>query len=500
MAEQSYDVVVVGAGNAAFSAAHAAREHAERVLVLEKAPREWLGGNSSFTAGAFRTTYESLDDLRPLLDDFDDTSADDIVLPPYPAERFHADMQRVTYGRCNPELTGILIDEAAPTIAWLTEKGVRWRLLFERQSYRVDGKHQFWGGLALGTVDGGRGLVEQHLAAAEKSGVEVRCDSAVIALLQEEGVMRGVLCRDPSGEHRIAAGAVVLAAGGFEADPLMRAQYLGPRWDLAKVRGTPHNSGEVLRMALDLGAVPFGHWSGRHAIAWDAGAADHGDLELTNRLSRQSYPLGLIVNVDGQRFVDEGRDFRNYTYAEYGAAILDQPGALAFQLFDAQTTPLLSKADYHHEGVSRVQADTLTELAEGLGVDVRSLCETVAAFNAAVQPGEFNPAVRDGKAARGIVPPKSNWALPLDSPPFVGFPVTCGLTFTFGGVRIDADARVLDRSLRPIPGLYAAGEMVGGLFYHNYPGGSGLTAGSVFGRRAGAAAAQLAGSGGAHAY
>ena len=492
MDTRTYDVVIVGAGNAALSAAHAAREHVERVCVLEKAPKEWLGGNSYFTAGAFRTTYASLDDLRPLLDDLDDETAANIVLPPYPPDRFQADMERVTYGRCNPQLTRILIEEAADTVKWLHGKGLRWRLMYDRQSYEVEGKHQFWGGLVLGTVDGGRGLVQQHVAAAHRSGIEVHCDSAVVGLLRDGDAVAGVVYRDGDGEHEIHAGSVVLAAGGFQADPLMRAQYLGPRWDLAKVRGTPYNSGEVLRLAIDFGAQPYGHWSGRHAIAWDAGAGEHGDLGLTNQLSKQSYPLGLVVNVEGRRFVDEGRDFRNYTYAEYGAAILDQPGALAYQLFDAKTTPLLSEADYAYEGVSKVEADTIEDLARGLGIDEWALTKTVSTFNSAVLPGDFNPAVRDGKAARAVNPPKSNWALPLNTPPFVGFPVTCGLTFTFGGVKIDEHARVLDRANRPIPGLHAAGEMVGGLFYHNYPGGSGLMAGSVFGYRAGVSSARRA--------
>jgi tricarballylate dehydrogenase len=487
------DVVVVGAGNAAFSAAHAARERVSRVLVLEKAPREWLGGNSYFTAGAFRTTYSGLSDLRPLLDDLGDEQADRVVLAPYTPKNFADDMRRVTYGRCDPLLTQVLVEEAAPTLRWLHAKGLRWRLMFDRQSYEVDGVSHFWGGLTVGTVGGGQGLIEQHLEAARRTGIEVRTASPVTGLLTENGAVAGVRYTTDGVECQVRAGAVVIAAGGFEADPLMRAQYLGPRWDVAKLRGTPYNSGEVLRMALDLGAQAYGHWSGSHAIAWDAAAPDHGDLELTNRLSRQGYPLGIVVNTDCERFVDEGADFRNYTYARYGAAILEQPGGLAFQLFDAKTRPLLSTVDYDAPGTSCARADTIEDLAEALGLDPRRLRATVDQFNGAVQPGEVNPATRDGIGTVGVKPPKSNWAQPLDSPPYYGFPVTCGVSFTFGGVRVDERARVLDRVGRPIPGLSAAGELVGGLFYHNYPGGSGLMAGAVFGYRAGVAAAQRAG-------
>jgi tricarballylate dehydrogenase len=268
--------------------------------------------------------------------------------------------------------------------------------------------------------------------------------------------------------------------------------YRGPNWDVARVRGTAYNTGEVLQLALVAGAQPYGHWSGCHAIAWDAGAPPTGDWTLTNRLSRQGYPFGIVVNRQGRRFLDEGADFRNLTYARYGAEILKQPDTLAYQIFDARTLPLRSPEDYGAPGATRVEAGTIGELAGKLDLSPAALERTVAEFNAAVQPGELNPAVQDGKCTGGIEPPKSNWAQPLDRPPFGAFPVTCGITFTFGGLRVDGAGRVLDPSTRPLRGLYAAGELVGGLFYHNYPGGSGLTAGAVFGRRAGAVAGRLA--------
>jgi tricarballylate dehydrogenase len=488
--KERYDVVVVGAGNAAFSAAHASIERVGRVLVLEKAPREWAGGNSYFTAGAIRTTYDDLEDLRPIVENLTDELAEATELAPYTPEDFMSDMQRVTEGRCDEELTRILVDDAADTTRWLHQKGLRYRLMYDRQSFEVNGKRRFWGGLVLGTVGGGRGLVEQHIAAAEMSGIEVRYDSPVVNLLQEaDGAVTGVVCKGPHGREEIGAGAVVLASGGFESDPRMRAAYLGPQWDVAKVRGTPYNTGEVLRIALEAGAQPYGNWSGCHAIAWDAAAPPTGDRTLTNLLSKQSYPLGIVVNKQAQRFIDEGADFRNYTYAKYGAEILRQPSALAYQLFDAKTEPLLRQDEYTAPGVSRYEASNIHELGQKLGMNADELERTVEEFNAAVQPEEFNPTIKDGKGTHGIRPPKSNWAQPLDSPPFYGFAVTCGITFTFGGLRVDADARVLDRTGLPISSLYAAGELVGGLFYHNYPGGSGLMAGAVFGRRAGAAAA-----------
>jgi tricarballylate dehydrogenase len=244
-------------------------------------------------------------------------------------------------------------------------------------------------------------------------------------------------------------------------------------------------------MALAAGAQPYGHWSGCHAVAWDSGARPTGDRELTNQLTRGGYPFGIIVNAEGRRFVDEGADFRNYTYAKYGAEILSQPGGVAYQLFDAKSAPLLRPEEYEAPGATKIESDTVAGLAKQLGLDEDRLTDTVERFNAAIADdgSRFDPTVKDGCRTAGLTPPKSHWARPLDTPPYVAYPVTCGITFTFGGLRIDSDARVLDLSDRPIPGLYAAGELVGGLFWFNYPGGSGLTAGSVFGRHAGHSAA-----------
>jgi len=489
-----YDVVVVGGGNAAFCAAQAARERGARVILLEKAPEGWLGGNSYFTAGAFRVTFGGLDDLRPLLHESDEEMLSRTELPPYTAEDFMSDMERVTEGRCDPHLAGIMVEESGDIARWLRDKGIRWRLMYDRQAFEVDGRLRFWGGLVLGTVGGGKGLIEQHLASARRSGVEVRCSFAVKRLLRDHsGAVVGVEGEGPEGLEAVEAGAVVLACGGFESSAEMRSRHLGPQWAAAKVRGTPYNTGEGLEMALEVGAEPYGDWSGCHSIAWDAAAPPTGDRKLTNRYSKQSYPLGIVVNSEGRRFLDEGADFRNYTYARYGAEILRQPGGVAYQLFDAKTEPLLRKDEYDAPGVSRFQAGSIGELADRMRVDREGLERTVREFNAAVRPGRFDPSVKDGKRTEGIEPPKSNWALPLDTPPYYGFAVTCGITFTFGGLHVDGDARVLDTSRRPIPGLHAAGELVGGLFYHNYPGGSGLTSGAVFGRRAGHAAAAFAG-------
>ncbi|MDQ0381077.1 FAD-dependent tricarballylate dehydrogenase TcuA [Amycolatopsis thermophila] len=480
----NWDVIVVGGGNAGFCAAQSAREHGARVLLLEKAPREWAGGNSYFTAGAMRTVHDGLDDVAAFVEP---PATDRVDLDPYPAEEFLGDLRRVTDGRADPELSEILVGESRATMSWLHELGLRFELMFHRQAYEVDGRFRFWGGLAVGTVGGGKGMIADHLAAAERHGITVRFGAHVTGLLTTAGgEVRGV--RLAGGEH-VEARGVVLTSGGFEANPAMRSAYLGPGWDLALVRGTPYNTGDGITMALAAGAQPCGHFSGCHSVAWDSGARPTGDRDLTNQLTRGGYPFGIVVNANGERFVDEGADFRNYTYAKYGAEILRQPGSRAAQVFDAKVLDLLRPEEYQAPGVTRVESDTLEGLAKELGIDETRFVRTVEEFNRSVSGERFNPAVKDGKHTDGVRPVKSNWAQRLDSPPYVAFPVTCGITFTFGGVRIDPTGAVLDTAGRAIPGLFAAGELVGGLFFFNYPGGSGLTAGAVFGRRAGRTAA-----------
>jgi tricarballylate dehydrogenase len=487
------DVVVIGGGNAGFSAAHAAREQGVSVMLLEKAPPHEAGGNSYYTAGAFRIAYESLDDLVPLLDPDPLERLARSVVPPYPVDVFRADMERLTGGRCDPGLTDLVVSRSLDTVRWLRGVGLRFRLMYERQAYEANDSWVFFGGVPVGSVDGGRGLVAQHTDAAVAAGVDIRYGATMTAL-HTDATRRvtGVSYSDDGHDREIEAGAVVLAAGGFEADPARRRLHLGDGWERAIVRGTPTNTGEVLDIAIASGAATFGDWAGCHSVAWDAGAPPAGgERRLTNQLTRQSYPLGIVVNTRGERFIDEGADYRNFTYAKYGREILAQPGGRAFQLFDARTRPLLRAEEYDSQPITMASAPTIAALADALGIDRDALAKTVDEFNASIVDVPFDPSVKDGRAAR-VSPPKSNWSLPLDSPPFYGFAVACGITFTFGGLHIDDHARVLTADGRALSGLYACGEMVGGLFYDNYPGGTGLTSGAVFGRVAGDHAARHA--------
>jgi tricarballylate dehydrogenase len=376
---------------------------------------------------------------------------------------------------------------------WMQRKGVRFMPIWGRQAYRVDGRFRFWGGLTVEAWGGGPGLVQSLYALARSTGVVIEFGARATELITGDEGVAGVRYRQAGRTLAAGARAVVLACGGFESNTEWRTRYLGPGWELAKVRGTRFNTGEGLRMALEIGAASFGAWSGCHAVAWDRNAPEFGDLAVGDGFQKHSYPLGVMLNAGGERFVDEGADFRNYTYAKYGRAILAQPGQFAWQVFDAKVAPLL-RDEYRIRQATRVRAESLEALVARLdGVDPAGALATLKAFNAAVRSGApFDPNVKDGRGTTGIEPPKSNWANPIDAPPFEAFAVTCGVTFTFGGLRIDRDARVIDADGAPIEGLYAAGELVGGLFYNNYPGGSGLMAGAVFGRIAGSAAARLA--------
>ncbi|MCI0545833.1 MAG: FAD-dependent tricarballylate dehydrogenase TcuA [Candidatus Rokubacteria bacterium] len=484
-----YDVAVIGGGNAAMCAALSAAEHGARVLVLEKAPEGWRGGNGFFTAGGFRFAFKSFEELADIVGDLSDEEKAAMEVDPYTEDQFFDDLMRVTEDQADPDLALLLVRESQAVVRWMAGRGIRWIPMFGRQAYKVGNRFRFWGGLVLEAVGGGPGLIDMEYAAAAKAGIAVRFDAKAIRLVTDErGAVTGVAVRTPAGMETIAAGAIVLASGGFEANGEMRTRYLGQDWELARVRGTPYNTGDGIRMALDIGAQPWGHWSGCHAVQWDLNAPWHGDRKVGDNFQKHSYPLGIIVNLRGERFVDEGADFRNYTYVRFGREVIKQPRRTAFQIFDQQVLPIL-REEYRIREVTKAEDETLEGLARKLDIDVEGFVRTVRAFNAAVQPGDWNPAVKDGKGTRGLTPPKSNWALPLDRPPYVGYAVTTGITFTFGGLHITPEAQVIDCELRPIRGLYAAGELVGGLFYHNYPGGAGLMAGAVFGRIAGRSAA-----------
>jgi len=495
MKKENYEVIVVGFGNAAQAAAFSAHNAGAKVLVLEKAPQKKRGGNTWYSYGAqFRHVHNGIPDVKPLLPHVPEKEWEKIDLDPYTKDDFYADIMRVTRGKAVPELAELLVNESYPTVKWMQESGIQWEILYGSAVPEGDRFQWHHGSSFIHSKDGGAGLVEMWQRILESKGIEIRFETAAVRLLTDDAArVYGVVAQSAAGLTEIHCKGVVLGCGGFQANPAMRAQFLGGGWDLGKVRGSKYDTGDGIQMALDIGAQPFGHWGSCHATPIDADAGDYeaGFLDPGNRryrTHRYGWTLGIMVNTDGRRFTDEGEDFHAYTYAKTGSEIIKQPGSVAYQIFDAKLKEAIER--YQYQGATPVLANSIKDLAEKLEINPDVLVQTVEEFNAAVVGDRpFNEVIRDGRGTRGIFPPKSNWAQKLDTPPYVAYASAGGLTFTYGGLKINTRCQVLNRLDHPIVGLYAAGELTGGFFYYNYPSGSGLMRGAVTGRIAGRNAA-----------
>jgi tricarballylate dehydrogenase len=491
--EDIYDVIVVGGGNAAMSAALSANEHGAKVLVLERAPEEKRGGNTAFTGGGFRMVHHGAADIQKIVPDLTPDEIARTDFGEYSTETYLDDLFRITQYNIDPQLAEVIVQHSTDTVQWLRGRGVRFVPNYGRQAYNVNGRFKFFGGVVIYANGGGVGLVEAQYASAARLGIEVRYGARAVSLIRGDDGIEGVRVVSNGRERPVHGRAVVLASGGFEANREWRTRYLGPGWDLAKVRGTRYNTGDGIQMALAAGAQSYGQWSGCHSVSWERNASEFGDVDGHHTGYRHSYPFGIMVNAHGRRFLDEGADFRNYTYAKYGRVVLEQPGNYAWQVFDAQVAHLL-RDEYKLRGATKVKADTLEELVEKMqDVHPANFLEEVCAYNASIKrDAVFDPNIKDGRTTVGLAVNKTNWANTLEKAPFEAYSVGCGITFTFGGLKIDETTRVLDIEDSPLPGLYAAGELVGGLYYFNYPGSTGLMAGAVFGRIAGREAALAA--------
>ena len=432
--------------------------------------------------------HEGAEEVRRFLPEIDDTLFARLHLPPYRGENFHADLARVTQGRIDPVLADRLVATSNEAVHWMREIGIRWET---EKTVEVEGKLYFEPGINLHPIGGGLGLLLRLREIALARGVEIRYGAAVRALLGSRRGIEGVLVSTETGEYAVRAPSLILCSGGFQANVEMRARYLGANADLVKVRGSRHNTGEVLQMALALGARPAGHWQGAHMTPIDKGAPD---LETPlrqdgrgNSMNRYDYTFGITVNALGQRFYDEGENKHSLTYAKTGRAVLAQPGGIAFQLYD-QTGIALFRHGRDFPATME-EAGSIAALAGKIGIEPAVLSDSVARFNRACRADvAFDPRRLDGKGTVGLDPPKSNWAVPLETPPFRAYPVTAGITFTFGGVAVDTEARVLGLAGEPVPGLFASGDVVG-LFFHNYPSCTGQTRNAVFSMLAGRNAA-----------
>lgn len=491
-----YDVIVVGAGNAALAASVSAVENgAEKVLVLETAPKKMRGGNTHWSGGVFRFMFDDPRDLEPLLPGIEEQYPNfyDGVTP-YTYDDFMGDLKRLTGDRTDPVLSDVLVSNSRDTVMWMHETGkIPMEPAIGLSGVDKDGVIQWQRGLVVRAEHEGVGLSTAWFATAENLGVEIRYESTATGLIQENGgKVSGVTVEGPDGIEEISTKAVVLACGGFEANADMRLEYLGEPWDRAKVRGTPHNRGDGLRMAMDIGAQKLGQWDGCHSTPISADWGDYAPRELTDKSNRLSYHYGVLLNREGFRFLDEGMDVNFLTYAKYGRIILTQTEGMAFQIFDQKTVDLLEP---RYSTSDPVVADTLEGLIGQLDIDDKEQAlKTLEAYNAAGPDADgFDPSQKDGLSTQGLEIEKTNWATRLDDPPFHAYTVTGGITFTFGGLRIDTSAQVIGPDDQPIPGLYTCGEMVGGLFHDNYGAGSGLVSGATFGRIAGRNAARLNG-------
>ncbi|MFH1032589.1 MAG: FAD-dependent tricarballylate dehydrogenase TcuA [Chloroflexota bacterium] len=457
------DVLVVGTGISGLSAAISARENGAEVVVIEKAPIENRGGNTKFADAQIRYPHQ----------------ADEFHTRNYTEDDYRQDFMHVTQGRANPELIEVIVKNAADTVDWLTYRGIEW-----------EPGYPHTGGYRRSPLSGGIGLVNTLCRIAEGMGVAFSYQTAARQLIVDaKGNVIG--CRTQTAEEYLdiyAKGGVILACGGFQANIQMRVAHLGRFADSLILRGSRYDTGEGILMALAIGAKPAGQWGDYHSAVLDA----RSPKEECGVTALYNYQMGIFVDQNGKRFLDEGEDYRDNTYVKFSKYIIDHAGGLAFSIFDDKMTsrPEFNRAwrpvgePYH--------ADTLEELAKKLGIPPAAFVKTVKDFNAAIQPGELDLDRKDGRHTAGITPPKSNWAMSIQTPPFTAVPVTGGVTFTFGGLKTNTSAQVISTSERIIPGLYAAGELQGEIYYYNYPGATSVIRGAVFGRISGKHAAQRA--------
>src|SRR5260221_3328605 len=412
------DVLVVGKGNAALCAALAARDQGATVTMLEAATEDESGGNSHFAGGVMRFAYDSVEDLKRVTELTDEEIATS-DFGTNTRDEYFDDLFRLTSYRTDPELSERLVTQRFDVMAWLRGKGARFVPNYGRQSALVDGKRKFFGRMPIEASGGGAGLVQALDRAVAKAGITVHYATRATTLIHDGVRVAGVRAKHDGRLVEFGARAVVLACGGFEANPEWRTRYLGPGWELAKVRGSRFNVGDGLRMALDIGAAPYGNWSGCHATGWDRYAPEFGDISVGDQFQKHSYPFAIMVNATGKRFVDEGADFRNYTYAKYGRAILEQPGQFAWQIFDQQVAGQL-RDEYRIKQITKVTANTLEELSKKLDdVDPAGFMKMITEYNKAVQTQiPYNPNVKDGRCTNGLAIDKTNWANTIEKPPF----------------------------------------------------------------------------------
>ncbi len=456
-----FDVVVAGGGNAALCAAITAARAGARVIVIEGAPEFYRGGNTRHT----RNLRCAHDGTAPTM------------TGPYAKEEFLDDLYRVTGGQTDEVLAKLTVANSTELLGWMDEQGVRFQ-------------PPLGGTLSLGKTNafflgGGRGALNELYRRAEKLGVSVLYDSPVTALTIEHGYFMSAEVKHNGRVQHIRGRALVAACGGFEANIEWLREHWGAAADNFLIRGTPYNRGDVLRMLLAAGVMPVGDPTQCHAVAIDARAPKF-DGGIATRLD--SIVFGIVVNRDAQRFYDEGEETWPKRYAIWGRLVAQQPDQIAYTIVDAKSFHMFMPSIF-----PAIQAPAIGELATKLTLDPAVLEKTVSEFNAKVQPGSFDHTQLDDCATAGLMPPKSHWARKIDKPPYYAYPLRPGITFTYLGVRVNQESRMLLKDGAPSGNMFAAGEiMAGNVLGKGYLAGIGMTIGAVFGRLAGQGAASHA--------
>jgi tricarballylate dehydrogenase len=458
---KTYDVLVAGGGNAALCAAITARQAGASVLLLEHAPRAFRGGNSRHTRN-LRAMHQ-----QPTA----------VLTEAYHEDEYWDDLKRVTGGNTDETLARMTIRASAGVFGWMQACGVHFQPSLTG-TLNLSRTNAFF-------LGGGKALVNAYYLTAERLGVVVAYDSEVLALKLNDGAVREVDITYRGYPYTVQARCVIASSGGFQANLDWMRQYWGDAVDNFVIRGTPYNRGKVLKNLLDQGIASVGDPTQCHAVALDARAPQF-DGGITTRLD--SVPYSVVVNRHGERFYDEGEDVWPKRYAIWGRLIAQQPGQIAYSLFDAKALALFMPSVY-----PAVQADSIGALAERLGLDPVKVQDTVGRYNAAIGTGTFDNARLDQCGTVGLDPPKTNWARAIDTAPYYGYPLRPGITFTYLGVRVNERAQVMLENGQPTGNLYASGEiMAGNILGRGYLAGFGMTIGTVFGRIAGQEAARHA--------
>ena len=453
-----FDVAVLGGGNAGLCAALSASQHGASVVVLESAPKAFRGGNSRHTRN-----------LRCMHDAPTDVSSD-----AYTEEEYFTDLIRVTGGRTDEHLARLVVRQSASCPAWIRQFGGRLQPSLHG-TLHLDRTNAFF-------LGGGKALMNSYYAAAGRLGVRVMYEAEAVGLDVVDGRFQAASVLVEGRPIRVGAKAVVLAAGGFESNVDWLREVWGAAADNFIIRGTPYNTGKVLKQMFECGAQPIGDPAECHAIAVDARAPKF-DGGIVTRLD--SIPFGVVVNTHGDRFYDEGEDFWPKRYAIWGRLIAGQPDQMAYSIVDAKVRDKFMPSVF-----PPIVANSIAELARLLGVEADRLEATVASFNRAIRPGAVDHAILDECRTAGLSPNKTHWAQSVDTPPFWGYPLRPGITFTYLGVKVDDRARVLMTNGQRAANIFAAGEiMAGNILGKGYVAGAGMTIGTVFGRIAGREAA-----------